>query len=136
MALGERTLPGEEPAEPPDLAVQVEVDSGSGKNRLHFYVTEAHGYYVEEFEIEFFYKPTPDTTIDDSPFTFRQFYYDYVTANETYVSCLEVVPTELQQIDNDMGTSENWGAEIVRHGRARYENPDPLPPIKKVVRCD
>lgn len=134
--LQDRDLPGEEPVEPADLSVRVEVETASGKNRLYYYITEAHGYYVETFDIEFHYKPTPDATAFDSPLVWNQFVNDYVKANETLVGCLEVVPAELDKVGGDIGTSENWGASIPSYGRARLQNPDPIPPLSRVAECD
>lgn len=127
-------LPGEDV--PADLAIQVEVDTSGKKNRLFYYISEAHGYYVETFEALFYYKPTPETTPDDSPLTSNQYINDYVKANETLTGCLEIVPAEIQYIGDTMGTSENWAAEIMRYGRARVENPDPLHPVTKITKCD
>ena len=134
--LWERDLPGEEPPEPPDLSIQVEVDASGAKNRLFYYVTEANGYYVESFDIDFWYKPTPDIEFDDSPLAFSQPVNDYLPANAALEGCLEIVPAEIGRIDNHMGTSENWEAEITAYGRARMQNPDPLPDLAKATSCD
>ena len=130
-----RPLPGKEPAEPPNLAVSVEVDRTSGKNRLFFNITESHGYYVETFRIQFWYKREGVTGPDDSPLTFTVYKDDFLKANETYRTCAEVVPAELSRVGGDMGTTQNWDAEIVFHGRAREKNPDPLPIVTNMDRC-
>ena len=135
--LWQRKLAGKEPDVPPDLAIRVEVDPTGKKNRLHYYITEAHGYYVETFEIEFYYKPTPDTTSENSPLTItHRAENEYLKAKDTLASCFDVVPAELADVGGSIGTSKNWGAEIVSHGRARMQNPDPLPVLEKVAKCD
>jgi hypothetical protein len=134
--LAARDLLGDEPAEPADLSIRVEVDPGSEKNRLYYHITEAHGYYVETFYIEFWYKPTPDTSADASPLFLTHHANEYLKANETLSSCIEIVPAELSRVGGDMGTTENWEAWVADYGRARTENPDPLPEIAKVAKCD
>ena len=127
-ALSQRPLPGEAPEEEPELDIRVEVNTSGGKNRLDYYISEAHGFYVETFRIEFRYK--------GSPLRFAHYLESYVKANETLKDCIEVVPAELSKVGGDIGTSENWEAEIISYGRARAENPDPLPPVANIRRCD
>ncbi len=129
-------LPGEEPEEAAELGVRVHLDPTDGKNRLYFSVTEAHGYYVEYVTVKFFYKETPESTIDDSPLILTERINDYVLANQTLVGCRELVPAELHDIGGQMGATENWGAEIVRYYRARLENPEVLHHIVKAYSCD
>jgi hypothetical protein len=130
-----RPLPGKEPAEPPNLAVSVEVDRISGKNRLYFNITESHGYYVETFRIQFWYVRPGVTGPEDSPLSFTVYKDDFLKANDTLRTCAEVVPAELSRVGGDMGTTQNWDAEIVFHGRAREKNPDPLPIVTAMDRC-
>ena len=134
--LSQRPLPGEEPPVPPELDIQVAVNQTSGKNRLDFWISEAHGYYVETFKIEFWYKENPDMDSERSPLRFEDFRDKYVPAKGTLKDCMEVVPAELRHVGGAMGTDENWGARILWHGRARVKNPDPLPALANVSRCD
>ncbi len=134
--LEERRLPGQEPPARPEVAVTVEVDLASGKNRLFFNVSEAHGYYVETFRILVWYKRPGVTGPDDSPILFEHYVNDYVKANETLRTCAEVVPAELARVGGNMGTTDNWDARIILHGRARVKNPDPLPPLARATSCD
>lgn len=135
IELPNRPLPGEEPPEPPDLAVTVEVDRTSGKNRLYFNITESHGYYVETFRINVWYKREGVNGPQDSPLHFTVYKNEFLKANETFRTCAEVVPAELSRVGGDMGTTENWDAEIIFHGRAREKNPDPLPAVTDMDRC-
>lgn len=128
--LEERDLPGEDPPDPPELSIQVEVDRSSGKNSLCAYITEAHGYYVETFEINMWYKGRDEITGEETrPLSFRHYANKYLKANDTLKECIQVVPAELSLVGGDIGTSEDWDAEIIRYGRARLENPAPLPPL-------
>lgn len=136
VLLWRRDLPGEEPPEEPELDIQVEVDQVSGKNRLNFWISESHGYYVETFRIRFWYKETPEMTLMESLYDFEHYLDKYVQANETFKDCIEVVPAELANVGGGMGSSENWGAVIQHHGRWRAKNPDPLPPIVSMSRCE
>lgn len=133
--LGLRELPGEEPSEPPQLSIRAYPDKSSGKNRIMFEITEARGYYVESFDVVLWYKSTPDMTLKDSPLPLPKVVENFVKANETLVDCMEVVPTELSRVKGDLGTEENWGAMIQRHGRARAKNPEPLPPLAEAYDC-
>jgi len=137
VPLNELPLPGSEPAVPPELAIKVEVDTSKGKNRLYFNITEAHGYYVEQFRIDAWYKREGVTGADDSPTGALDFFFDqYLKANETLRLCGEVVPEELRPVGGDIGSSENWDAEVTWHGRAREKNPEKLPPITDLRRCE
>lgn len=129
-------LEGNEPEEPADLSVTIEVDTSSGKNRLFVTLSEAHGYYVESFRLRLWYKDTPETEYADSSLRLQPAIDKYIRANETLRDCLEVVPAELARIDGDIGSTEDWGAEIAWHGRARLQNPDPLPYRPNDGRCD
>ncbi len=134
--LSQRDLPGIEPPEEPEVDIQVEVNTSSGKNRLDYYISESHGYYVEVFKIDFFWKETPEMEYDESPLVVSHYDDVYVRANETLKHCLEIVPAELTRVGGDIGTTENWGAIITWHGRAREQDPDPLPKLANIVRCD
>jgi len=134
IELSERPLPGREPAEPPDLAVTVEVDRTSGKNRLCFNITERHGYYVETFRIQVWYKREGVTGPENSPFPFTVYKNEFLKANETFRTCAEVVPAELSLVGGDIGTTQNWDASMIYHGRAREKNPDPLPLVTDMDR--
>lgn len=135
----EHPLEGEEPPVPPELDIQIEVDPTGKKNRILYYITEAHGFYVEAFEIDFWYKPTPDATREESPLVRTQLLPGYyLKAKETLKGCFDVVTAEMDVIGGEMGTTENWGAEVYHHpqGRARMQNPDRFPEVPNVTRCD
>lgn len=130
-------LPGSEPPEKPNLSVQVEVDRSKNKNRLYFTLSEAHGYYVEQFRIHLWYVQPGDDDPENSPVNLTQFFDRYLPAKETLRFCMELVPAELTRVSGDMGETKNWDAEIIWHGRARAQNPNPLPPRTDVVTtCD
>jgi len=114
----------------------VQVNKSTGKNRLEYWITEEHGYYVETFQIRFYYKDEPDDTLEDAKFFFDHHVNKFVPAGEPLHDCLEVVSAELRHVGGDIGESENWGAEILSHGRYRMENPDPLPLLSNVVDCN
>ena len=129
-ALWERSLPGEEPPEQPDLSVRVEVAPTDLKNRLYLYITEAHGYYVEEFTVVIWHKGDGDVTgPENSPLQVTHTVTKFLKANETLVDCLELVKPELRHLGGDIGQSQDWEARVERHGRAREKNPALLPPL-------
>jgi hypothetical protein len=126
--LPQRDLPGEEPVEPPELSAQIEVDRASDKNRLCIYITEAHGYYVETFRLRAWFKGRDEASGEETRiYEFGHIVNKYLKANDTLKECLEVVPAELAKFGGDIGTDEDWGVEIAFHGRARMQDPDPLP---------
>ncbi len=135
VLLWRRELPGDDPEVEPAVHVTVSVVEGVGKNQLAFDFTETHGFYVETFEVDFWYKPTPDTEKNDSRLQLHYFFDDFLKANETKRLCLEVVPPELKRVGGDMGTSENWGVELTRYGRARTTDPAVLPCQNKDDNC-
>lgn len=130
-------LPGTEPPEDPDLTIQVEVDRSHGKNRLYFTISESHGFYVEQFRVQFWFARDGKDDPDDSPLLLSHFFDRYLPAKETLRLCLEVVPAELSKIGGDIGETKQWRAEIESHGRWRAKNPDPLPPRTDIIGiCD
>lgn len=129
-------LDGEEPPEVPEFDIRVEVDPSGRKNRLYFYIDEAHGYYVEKPVIKFWYVSEPGQELRDSALPIGLIVNDYVRANETYKGCIDVVPAELKKVGGDIGTDANWDVRIESWGRARSQNPDPLPVIVDALNCD
>lgn len=135
--LPKRDLPGEEPETVSELSISYYIDSTGKKNRIYFSLDEANGFYVEWFELQFWYKQEPDTEYEDSVLAITHFVNNFIPAGGTLATCIEIAPGELDNTpDNSMGDTENWGADIVDWGRARAQNPDPLPPLKKVHSCD
>lgn len=128
-------LPGDEPSIEPEFDIQLEVDPTGKRNRIFFYVTEAHGYYVETFDIEFFYMKDAQTSCDDAPLIASMRLEDYIEANGTLRGCVDVTNNELSRVGGDMGATENWCAAVVYHGRARVVNPDKFPPINETGKC-
>jgi len=122
------------PSEPPQLSIRCEVPPGD-KQVIHYFIDEAHGYYVESFDLEFYYKPAPNTTIENSPLTATQYVDNYLIANDTYRGCIYVTAIEMKDKIEHMGTTENWGARIANHGRYCAQNPQKLTPRSLKGRC-
>ncbi len=135
IMLGKRVLPGQEPPEAVEVNVRVEVDVSSGKNRLYFTISEAHGYYVETFQLEAWYVDENTTGPHDAPLRVEALLDIYLKENETLRECIEVVPAELDHIGGDIGKTADWDVQLMSHGRARAKNPDPLPLISDAARC-
>ncbi|MCH7885374.1 MAG: hypothetical protein IIC01_09000 [Planctomycetes bacterium] len=130
QTLLQRDLPGEEPPEPADLSVRVEVDPTGGKNRLYLYISEAHGYYVEDFTVVIWHKGDGDVTEpEDAALQVNHPINKFLKANETLVDCLELVKPELDKVGGDIGQTGDWEAIVERYGRARAENPVEFPPL-------
>ena len=130
QTLLQRVLPGEEPPEPADLSVLVEVDPTGRKNRLYLYITEAHGYYVEDFTVMIWHKGDGDLTEpQDSALQVIHTINKFLKANETLMDCLELVKPELANVGGDIGQTGDWEARVRRYGRARAENPVEFPPL-------
>lgn len=133
-------LPGSEPDDPPvvpdDFAVTVEVDTSKGKNRLYFNITEKHGYYVETFRLTAWFKRPGVEEPEDSPLQVPVYLPEYLKANETLRTCIEVVPAELRRVGGSIGKSEDWEARIDYYHRAREKNPETFPPTLRVQPCD
>ncbi len=131
---------GEGPPEdaPVELSIDVWVDPADTKNRLHFSITEAHGYYVDTPSMLFWYQEAgEDIGPEESGLVLRQtMFNNLVPANGEMRDCLEVVAAELELVGGDIGTTENWQAEVIDYHRARIENCDPLPTVTKRVKCD
>lgn len=128
-------LPGEEPSIDPEFDIQVEVDPTGKKNRIFFYVTEAHGYYVETFDIEFYFMKDAESSCDDAPQIASMHLQDYLEANGTLRGCVDVTNNELNRVGGAMAATENWCAAVVDYGRARVVNPTKFPPIDETGKC-
>ena len=130
QTLLQRDLPGEEPPEPADLSVRVEVDPTGGKNRLYLYISEAHGYYVEDFTVVIWHKGDGDVTEpEDAALQVNHPINKFLKANETLVDCLELVQPELDKVGGHIGQTGDWEAIVERYGRARAENPVEFPSL-------
>ncbi|GEM_PF-1203133 len=130
LLLSDRPLPGKEMHDEADVSVRISVDPTPNKHRLLLEFTEAHGYYVETFYVRPWYKATPDAEYDENaPGPDGLVINKYIPPNGTMTYCSPLVPSEMGRIGGDMGTSENWGVEIRKFGRARTkeEAPNPLP---------
>ena len=133
----EQPAPGEEPPEEAEFEMKVWVDPADGKFRLYYELTEIHGYYADTFDVEFWYKDSPDVTDpEDSPLVIPVHVNDFVKANDSLRSCIEIAWAELESVGGDMGTTENWDGWVVGHHRARLQDPDPLPTVLKATNCD
>lgn len=124
------------PPEPPAFEFDVRVRPGDPKHRLYFDVRETHGCFVAYLNIAFFYKPEPDSSIDASPLIVPHTVPTFLVERRTLTSCIEVVDRELKMIGGQIGTSENWGAEMTSIGRACRQAPDPLPPVSDLPACE
>lgn len=133
--LRKRPLAGPTPNVEPDLSIRVEVDPSGKKNRIYYYITESNGFYVEEFQIDFYFKPEPNAEKQDSALIIPLVVQNYLIAGETFEGCTEVVAAEMDRIQGDMGSDENWAAEITSHGRYRARNPEKLPLLPEVAKC-
>lgn len=130
QTLLQRDLPGEEPPEPADLSVRVEVDPTGGKNRLYLYISEAHGYYVEDFTAVIWHKGDGDVAgPEDAALQVTHPINKFLKANETLVDCLELVKPELDKVGGHIGQTGDWEAIVERYGRARTENPVEFPSL-------
>ncbi len=126
--VAEQDLPGDEPSETPQFDVRTEVNLVSRKNQLCFYVSEAHGYFIDSLRVQFWYAgENGNLTPENSPLTKYDYLNTYIKANETLRQCIELTPPELNRVGGDIGTSKNWAARIEWYNRARLKNPDPLP---------
>ena len=127
--LSQRDLPGEAPDVPPDLSIDVAIDRISGKDGLTFTINDANGYYVETFKVDFWYSEIdPDTGEEHVLLELQHYENNYLQANDTLQFTIQIVPAELDFTGGTMGDDENWHARISSYGRARMEDPDPLPP--------
>jgi hypothetical protein len=125
--VGAQPISGHEPEVEPDIEVQVEVDTSSGKNRLYFTISEAHGYYLDEFRLLAWWVSEGVSGPDDSPLTVPVYLNQFKKANETLRTCIELVPAELAKVGGDIGASANWDVMLVYYGRAREKNPEKFP---------
>ncbi|RJP33776.1 MAG: hypothetical protein C4547_11790 [Phycisphaerales bacterium] len=121
LTLGQRDLPGEEPPVPPEFDISFDVPQGVGGNRLVIYIRETHGYYVETFQLLIKKK--------DLSYTLGLFYDRYLKANDVLEIHENIVPAELPNFGGEMGAGDDWEGVVTSYGRARVENPDPLPEI-------
>lgn len=130
----DRDLPGSEPQVPPEFDIRLEVDPTGKKNRLYFYITEVHGYYVEAFDIDFYFRENTDIPWEEATFIASTHLEDILRANETLKGCMDFTNNELP-VAGQMGQTENWMAEV-NHCRARLQNPEKFPLVDDTGKCD
>ncbi len=123
--LTEMDLPGEEPDVSPEFEIAVRRDADDFKQRIYFEITETHGFFAETFRVRFYFTPTGKGQAA-RVLVFLHYVNEFLEANGTLANEVLISDAELDDlIGGDMGSSENWSAEIVMHGRVRIENPDP-----------
>ena len=118
-------LPGEQPAEPPDLELTLSVDPADGKHRIYYTLSEANDYYVETFVLEFWYLTDPDTEFEESPIQVSHYVDKYIKAGDVLEDCLDVVGAELSKVGGEMGTIDNWAGRLTGRGNVRYRAANP-----------
>jgi hypothetical protein len=123
-ALHQISVPGDEPPEEPSFDVDIKVDQTEGKQRLRFYITEEHGYFVETLRMNLYYLPD-EAEQDEAIFVTELFINKYLRANDTLEYHTELTPVEMNRIGGDMGTDDNWLAEIIYYHAVREEDPPP-----------
>lgn len=133
--LHERPLPGSEPQVPPVFDVRVEADLTSAMNRLFFYITEEHGYYVETFTIAIRHFDNPDLEWEDGTYVASTYILDILKANETLKLCADITNNELEALGGVMDDSSHWRAQVTKHGRAREKNPEKFPLVDDFGKC-
>jgi hypothetical protein len=126
--VAEQPIDGREPPEKPDIQVKVEVDTALGRNRLIFTISEAHGYYVDTIDLLAWRKGEVSGP-ENSPLRVTYHMNNYLKANETQRACVDIVPAELSKVGGDIGKTEDWEVQVIRYGRAREKNPNPLPEV-------
>ena len=136
IPIDERDLAGEAPSEPADFDVRVEVDPGGTKTRLFYYITEKHGYYVEAPQLLLWHVAQPGHGLEDTNLEVPHLIGDFIQANVTYKGCIDITPSELGHVGDDIGTDRNWAAYVEEWGRTRLQDPDPLPTIVHAMSCD
>ena len=127
--------PCEEPDIPPEFDIQTEIDTSSGKNRLVLYVTEAHGFYVNTMYLRIWFHEAGEVIDqEDSPHSFQHFVNNYVKAGETLKYCIELTDPEIAAAGGDIGTGDNWSAEVEEWSHVRAKNRDPLLEVEETGR--
>lgn len=121
--LMEIDVPGENPAVTPDIQVQVRPDDSSGQNRLYYTITEKHGFFVETFRLRFWYSPSRYQEKNDEVSVMIFLVNHFLKANDTFEGYTQLTPVEMEIINRQMGTGDNWRAEVLHYGRWRDKNP-------------
>jgi hypothetical protein len=136
VQVADQPIGGKEPVEQADLHVTVEVDTNRGMNRLHFTVRESHGWYVDTLRIAAWKKGPGIDGPEDAAYAVRTLVNNYLLANDTYRTCTDLTLAEVQLLGGEIGRTDEWTAIVEDYGRAREQNPDPLPRAITVAKCD
>jgi len=114
------------------------VDTSGGKNRLVFYIAETDGFYVETFYLRIWWHEAGEVIDpEDSPHSFQHFVNNYIKAGETFNYCIELTDPEIAAAGGNIGTGDNWSAEVEERLHVRTEDPEPLPAIDRAGNgCD
>lgn len=109
----------------PEIELDVSVDPSDNQTRLSFRLSETHDFYVQSFMLEFWYKPDPDTTCEESPYCFVVPLDHYIKAGEVFEGCVGLNGAEVGIVGGDMGTSENWGGHVLDYAMTKWCTEDP-----------
>ena len=136
LSHADREPPGDAPDDDPEFEIRAEVNTAGGKSRLNYYISESHGFYVQYLQLSFWWKQRPDMTAEDSPLEITHEANVYIEAGKELKGCIEVVPAELASVGGEMGTDDNWGAEVLDYWYVRESNPAELPELFERLKCD
>lgn len=132
--VAEQPIGGTEPSVEPEFIIQLEVDRTGGRSRLVVNLSEKHGFYADTFDIEVWRKGPNVTGPMDSPHSFIIHINNFLRANSTFRTCADVMPSELDRFGGDIGTPADWDFQLLRFGRVREKDPDPLPRVSPLAK--
>lgn len=109
---------GVEPDVPPEFDVAVELRRVGVRDALYFTITERHGWYADHLYVEFWHRKKDENgewqRVGDSLTYLCRKYLDF---GATLVDDTTPQFHEFPELDEDMGTSENWRARISNYSK-------------------
>lgn len=114
---------GEIPGGPADIEISHEVRVDGAHTRLHVFLRETHGWWVDRIYITFWYQ---DVDVETGELTSYKLTNEFIPAaiefGETLEHSFVIYETDLP-LGMPKGTTENWGVEILRWDPERVRSP-------------
>jgi len=114
---------GEIPPEPAQIEVWHEVRQDGRHHRLHVFLREAHGWWVDRIYIRFWYQDSDESTGETIQYkTTSEFIPLPIDFGETIEHSFVIYETDLPA-GKEKGTTDNWVVEVQSWDEARVRMP-------------
>jgi hypothetical protein len=115
--------PGTTPREPAQLEIRHEVRMQGPQTRLHLFLSEKHGWYVDQIYVAFWYQEKDPKTGELKKYGERSEFIPKVIRYGQSIEHEFVIYVTDVPAGKDKGTTENWGVRVIQWAEDRVRAP-------------